>query len=195
MRLLIIRHAEPELASGPDPPLTPRGREQAASLACALRGLQLDRVISSTMRRAVETAQPIAQALGVPFTRESALVEMDFGILWPWGQDEQEAWSRITARWHAGDYAACCPQGESLRDVLDRVQPLTAQLLAEPWRHGVAIVAHATVNGVLLPLLCPELRSRLGQYLGHSYTGIWELEGDPGDLRVIRRNDTAHLIG
>jgi len=164
------------------------------SLACALRGLQLDRVVSSTMRRAVETAEPVAQALGVPFAQESALIEMDFGTLWPWGQEEQEAWNRITARWRAGDYAACCPHGESLLDVLNRVEPLAAQFLAEPCRHGAAIVAHAAVNGVPLPLLCPELRPELGQDLGHSYTGIWELEGDSGALRVLRRNDTAHLL-
>jgi len=192
MRLLIIRHGECELESGPDPPLTDRGREQAARLADALSGVALDRVVCSTMRRAIETAEPLAQALGVPLALEPALVEIDLGTLWH--PDQQQAWDQICERWRAGDYAARCPQGESLLDVVNRVQPVAAWLLAEPWCHGVAAVAHAVVNGVLLPLVCPELGPSLGQDLGHSYTGVWELEGDPAALRALRRDDVRHLL-
>jgi len=192
MRLLIIRHGECELESGADPPLTARGREQAARLADALCGLALDRVVCSTMRRAVETAEAVARALGLAVAQEPALAEIDLGTLWH--PDQQQAWDQICERWRAGDYAARCPQGESLLDVIARVRPVAARLLAEPWHHGLAVVAHAVVNGVLLALLCAELRPMLGHDLGHSYTGVWELEGDPGGLRALRRDDVRHLL-
>lgn len=74
MRLLIIRHAQPEPLSAASPdeqrPLDAAGRQQAACLAQALRGQKLDRVICSTMQRAVETATPLARTLGVPLVRE-----------------------------------------------------------------------------------------------------------------------------
>lgn len=62
-----MRHAEPQriLASqnGPaDPPLTDRGRDEAARLAAWLGAEAIDHVVSSPMRRAVETAAPVASA-------------------------------------------------------------------------------------------------------------------------------------
>jgi len=51
-----------------DPPLTPLGAEQADRLAEHLRasGERLDRLVCSPMLRAIQTAQPVAAALGVP---------------------------------------------------------------------------------------------------------------------------------
>lgn len=63
MLLYIIRHGEP--IYGPDT-LTPRGQAQAQALSkrFALHGL--DRIYSSPMGRARETAQPTAELLGLP---------------------------------------------------------------------------------------------------------------------------------
>ena len=70
MELLWVRHGEPErIAPGSgipaDPPLTPRGREQAERLAAWLAFESIDRVLSSPQRRAIETAEPIASAHGL----------------------------------------------------------------------------------------------------------------------------------
>ena len=199
MRLLVIRHAEPELLSGACPdherPLDATGRQQAARLADALRGHTLDRVVSSNMRRAVETAAPLADVFGVALLSEPALAEIDMGRLAPWGPDEWKEWESVTARWSAGDLATPCPGGESLSDVVIRVEPALDRLLADPRWHGLAIVAHAVVNGVVLSLLCPELRSKLGQNLGHSHAGVWELQGEGRSFRVVRWNDVSHLRG
>jgi broad specificity phosphatase PhoE len=197
MRLLIIRHAQPEPLSAASPdeqrPLDAAGRQQAACLAQALRGQKLDRVICSAMQRAVETATPLARTLGVPLIREPALAEINMGSLVAWGPAEWQQWEGVTTCWGAGDLAANCPEGESLADVVERVEPALDRLLAAPCRHGLAIVAHAVVNGVILSLLCPELRPALGRNLGHSLAGIWELEGDGAEFRALRRNDTSHL--
>jgi probable phosphoglycerate mutase len=66
MELVLVRHAEPHRVEasehgGPaDPALTPRGHEQADALAAWLRGEQISAVLSSPLRRAVETAAPVA---------------------------------------------------------------------------------------------------------------------------------------
>ncbi len=70
---------------------------------------------------------------------------------------------------------------------------MVRRLLAEPCEHGFAIVAHAAVNTVIVGLLCPELRPGFGAGIKHSYTGVWELEGEGTEFRVLRRNDTSHL--
>lgn len=65
MLLYIIRHGEP--IYGPDT-LTPLGKQQAQALAGRLSVHGLDRIYSSPLGRARETAQPTAERLGLPVT-------------------------------------------------------------------------------------------------------------------------------
>jgi len=72
MRLYIIRHAEPAY---PEDALTERGHEQARALAHRLAAAGLDRVYTSPLDRARETARYTAERLGLalevePWTRE-----------------------------------------------------------------------------------------------------------------------------
>ncbi|HEX9945167.1 MAG TPA: histidine phosphatase family protein [Thermoanaerobaculia bacterium] len=72
MRLYIIRHAEPAY---PEDALTARGHRQAQDLAGRLAAAGVERVYSSPLNRAVETARPTAERLGVgigvePWMRE-----------------------------------------------------------------------------------------------------------------------------
>lgn len=81
MDLLLIRHAEPVRvvdAEGPaDPPLRDRGRLQAERLASWLGDEDLDAIVSSPMRRARETAAPIAAAHGIDVAIDEELAEFD----------------------------------------------------------------------------------------------------------------------
>jgi len=85
MELLLVRHARPERvegAAGPaDPPLSPLGRRQAAALAewlAAEPGVApLAAVYTSPLRRAADTAAPLAAALGLTPVAEDALAEYD----------------------------------------------------------------------------------------------------------------------
>jgi 2,3-bisphosphoglycerate-dependent phosphoglycerate mutase len=81
MELLLIRHARPlraESVDGPaDPGLSELGRRQAEALATWLVPEELDAVYTSPMRRAVETATPVGEALGLTVTADDALAEYD----------------------------------------------------------------------------------------------------------------------
>ena len=81
MELLLIRHARPlrvQSVDGPaDPGLSPLGRRQAEALAAWLAAERIDAVYTSPLRRAVETAAPLGEALGVAVTSEAALAEYD----------------------------------------------------------------------------------------------------------------------
>ena len=69
----LIRHAEKEL-SGPDPALTPEGRQRAEDWAVMLGHVGLDTVITSDAIRTQETGAIIAEAIGI---RSSALPKSD----------------------------------------------------------------------------------------------------------------------
>ncbi|MGO9875549.1 MAG: histidine phosphatase family protein [Acidimicrobiia bacterium] len=82
MDLLWVRHGEPErIAPGlgvpADPALTPLGREQAQRLAEWLAPEAIDAVVSSPLRRATETAAPIAAAHGLEVEIVDGLIEYD----------------------------------------------------------------------------------------------------------------------
>jgi broad specificity phosphatase PhoE len=82
MELLLVRHGLPERitdADGPaDPPLAAEGVRQAEALArwLAARG-GVDAIWASPLRRAQETAAPLAEALGLEVHTDDALAEYD----------------------------------------------------------------------------------------------------------------------
>jgi probable phosphoglycerate mutase len=80
VQLLIIRHALPlrsEPGQGADPDLSEDGIEQAKRLPEALARFPISRLVSSPQRRAMQTAQPVADALGLGIDVDERLAEYD----------------------------------------------------------------------------------------------------------------------
>ena len=85
MELLLVRHALPERVEGDapaDPGLSEVGRHQAEALAAWLADEPVDAIYSSPMRRARETAVPLAAAHGVGVAVDDELAEFDQGAHW-----------------------------------------------------------------------------------------------------------------
>lgn len=80
VQLLLIRHALPlrsQPGKGADPELSDVGVEQAQRLPKALDRHPIARVLSSPQRRARQTAQPVADMLGLPVEVDARLAEYD----------------------------------------------------------------------------------------------------------------------
>ena len=80
MQLLLVRHALPlrsEPGQGSDPDLSEEGIEQAKRLPDALARFPITRLVSSPQRRAVQTAQPVADGLGLTIDIDDRLAEYD----------------------------------------------------------------------------------------------------------------------
>ena len=83
VQVLLIRHALPlrtQAGEGSDPELAEAGWQQARRLPDALSRFPLSRLISSPQRRAVQTAQPVAAATGLPVDIDERLAEYDRGL-------------------------------------------------------------------------------------------------------------------
>jgi probable phosphoglycerate mutase len=69
MEFTLVRHAQPEwIRDGlniDDPPLTAVGRMQSERLGRRFRGQEADTLLVSTLQRARQTAEPVAEALGI----------------------------------------------------------------------------------------------------------------------------------
>jgi broad specificity phosphatase PhoE len=80
MQVLLIRHALPlrsEHGEGADPELSEEGLAQIQRLPDALARFPISRVVSSPQRRAVQTAEPVAAARGLPVEIDDRFAEYD----------------------------------------------------------------------------------------------------------------------
>jgi broad specificity phosphatase PhoE len=144
--LHFIRHGETEwnrngLIQGfSDVPLSDVGREQARALAAELASRPIGALFAADLRRTVETATPIADALALEIRTTPALRERDFGANEGRVADEV-AVERGTARgsgWTSVDERH--PGGESIRELYRRVADFLDALVADAPADEIAIV-------------------------------------------------------
>jgi probable phosphomutase (TIGR03848 family) len=96
--ILLIRHGENDYVKKhrlagrlPGVHLNANGRKQAQAVAEKLAGAPIKAVYSSPLERAMETAAPIAQALGLEVQLRQGLIEVDCG---EWQDQRLKALSR-----------------------------------------------------------------------------------------------------
>jgi broad specificity phosphatase PhoE len=216
LTLILTRHgltprSDPEQHLGQkiDIELSPEGQAQAVALAVRLDHVRFERIYTSPLVRARETASIIAQrSPGKPaIEADPRLREMDYGH---W---EGLTYAQIDARdrgerqaWEADPARIPCPGGESGDDVAARVNAFLMDLLAahdaspapDPaTERPVLAVAHSSLNRILvcvaLGIAIREFRLRLQQSQANLTALRFEHGSGPGDARLILLNDLAHL--
>ena len=178
---------------GADPELTPAGVEQARAAATALRSRGIAVVVSSPLRRARQTAEEVAVALGLPVEVEERIVECAFGDWDGHTLDEvQDRWPDEARTWLA-DLSAAPPGGESFVDVHRRVVAAREDLVTRCAGRTVLVVSHVTpIKMMLVDALAAPLPTT--QRMELAPASLAELHWYPGGMASLRRfNDTAHL--
>src|SRR6476619_921667 len=107
MHLLLVRHCQ-STGQAPDAPLTSLGEQQAEQLADVLQSRGIARIVASPYTRAVQSAQPLAQRLGLAIETDERLIERALT------SDPLDDWrERLRAAW--ADFDLALPGGESSR--------------------------------------------------------------------------------
>jgi len=196
---LLLRHGQTVLSvekrfSGVgDQVLTDVGEAQAAAAAARLADSGATAVISSPVRRAVQTATAVADALGLDVTLEAGLRETDFG---DW---EGYTFGEIAKRWPAemkawlADTSVPPPYGESFADTAVRVQQALDRVKTEFAGQTVVLVSHVTPIKTLLRFALdapPSALYRIHLDLTSLSEVAWYADG-PSVVRSM--NDTHHL--
>lgn len=157
-RLLLTRHGETvwhadnRYAGGrSEPGLTDRGVRQAEQLAKTAVAIGVDAVISSPQQRAVITATPTAEALGVPLHLRPDLREADFGDLEGHliGDMDPDA----VRRFREDPEANAFPNAEPLADVGARGAAALRAIDEAHEGDTVLVVAHSTLFRLTLCVL------------------------------------------
>src|SRR5215831_9704928 len=86
MILYLVRHGESlfnherRIQGQSDVELSPLGHRQSAAVAATFKDVSIDAIYASPLRRALETAQPIATQLGLEIRRDDRLKEINAGM-------------------------------------------------------------------------------------------------------------------
>lgn len=160
LRIYLARHGQTDgnangRAQGfTDTPLNATGKQQAAQLAEALKGVHLDAIYSSTLSRSRETAETVAA--GRPVKSLPDLREMNLGRF----EDRPIGDPELQKRRGGPDN----PQdGESRPQFFERVSGALKQILKENTAGTILIVGHAGTNGQLLQaMLNPPQGTKMG---------------------------------
>ncbi len=124
-----------------DPPLNETGRRQARELAERLAGEELVWVYSSSLRRALETAELVARPLGLPLSSEDGLREVDTGSWSGLTRAEiEERYPEAFRRWL--DYGPGWEDGESYEEMAGRVAATLDLLAARHPGERILVVTH-----------------------------------------------------
>ncbi|MEH3033946.1 MAG: histidine phosphatase family protein [Aeromicrobium erythreum] len=122
------------------------GREQAREAAARLASLQPDRIVSSDLRRAHDTAQSLAALCGTEVELDPRLREMDFGARE--GLTWREAWDRFPdgmRAWVRGDESQI-PGSETHAQAGDRSAAALREIGDALHDGGLAVVvAHGAI--------------------------------------------------
>jgi probable phosphomutase (TIGR03848 family) len=148
--ILLIRHGENDYVKKnrlagrlPGVHLNQNGQKQAQALAENLVGAPVKAVYSSPLERALETAAPIGQVLGLEVQLRDGLIEVDFG---DWQDQRIKALSR-TKLWKIVQGAPSrmrFPNGETFADAQHRIiQELEAIAGCHEPKDMVACVTHS----------------------------------------------------
>jgi probable phosphoglycerate mutase len=194
MDLLLIRHGLPvriEDAGEPaDPELNPEGRDQAAALARWLADDRIDALYSSPLRRARETAEPLAAAKGLDVVVDEELAEFDRDSHFYIPVEELKAtndprWlDLVEGRWGADGEVDPFTFRRVVAEAVERV------IEANPSR-TVAVVCH---GGVINAYLSHVLHLETIMFFEPYYTSVSRLlAARTGQRQIKSLNDTGHL--
>ena len=202
-RLLLVRHGQTAWNIGAsngehfrgriDLSLNEVGLAQAQAIADRLAAEPITAIYSSPLQRALQTAQPIGERLGVPVQPHPGLLDINYGAwqgLTP--AEVAQRWPELHRQWLEEPEKLYLPNGESFDIVRERALAAVHDICARHPQETVLLAAHQVVNKVLVCAM-----------LGLSNTHYWRVRQDNACLNVftcqegrfnaVLINDTCHL--
>ena len=162
-RVFVARHGEAEyesqLLSDAGGGLTGLGRSQAAGLADSLASERIAHVYTSSMSRAVQTAEIVAARLGVGVTVRDGLRE--FGVGSFAGRDaDPDPFGPVFRDWLDGRLETPIPGGESGAEVVERMSRVLAAVADRFRGESVLVVSHGGAICTAVPNLVRNVERR-----------------------------------
>ncbi len=202
-RIILLRHGQTEWNVGAgsgerfrgrvDLSLDDTGLTQAQAVAERLADHPIAAVYSSPLKRAMGTARPTAQLLGLSVQPLPGIIDVNYGDWQGLSHAEvSQAHPDLYSRWLETPQRVKFPHGESLRQVRLRGMAALKEITARHEGQTVLLVAHQVVNKVLICTM-----------LGLDNSHFWRIRQDNACINVFEHqdgiftavliNDTCHL--
>lgn len=187
-RLIFIRHGETDnnktgriQGRSIDAPLNEMGRSQARQVADVLGQFPIDVIVTSSLRRTYETAEPLITLRSFVLESYAGLDEMDFGHFEGKGFEElRPDLEQLQRLWKNGETDKAILGGESPNDVFERSSKVVRDVLGRHRGKHIAFFIHGRLSRILLSGLLD-----LGLHRMH------EIEHCNGSINVVdTENDT-----
>ena len=196
--IILVRHGETdwnvaEVFRGRiDVELNETGLKQAELLAGYLGSVEIDTVYSSPLKRALKTAEVIADRKKLEVSVIPGLVDFDFGN---WQglshQEVRDKYKELYAEWIDYPERVRMPAGESLDDVRRRAMAVVDDVISQ--QNGSAVlVSHRVVNKVLICALLGLDNSHFWN-IRQDTCGLTSFTYEGGRFILARHNDTSYL--
>lgn len=159
--VLLIRHGENDWVGTdrlagrtPGVHLNDKGRQQALALVNLLAGQGIDAIYSSPLERCLETAEPLATARSLPVITHAGLLEVDYG---DWRGANLKELNKLPEWQMVQHYPSTFrfPQGETLREVQNRVVTTIEALHQQHPNQVIALFSHGDI-----------IRTAVAHYIG-----------------------------
>ena len=163
-KLVLLRHGQSQwnlenrFTGWKDVPLTEKGINEAKNAGLLLKknNINIDKVFSSVLERANKTAEIAIKASGIKnlykndllnYQRDKRLNERDYGDLVGLNKDETaDKFGKEQVHIWRRSYDTPPPNGESLKDVVDRVSPYFSESIKPlSWKKNILIAAHGNL--------------------------------------------------
>lgn len=147
--LYVARHgqtvwnAENKVCGITDIGLTEAGKEQARVLAYEVQKSNINLIISSPLKRAIETSNIISDTYQIPMEIDERLIEQNYGIYE--GVDRKDASFLKNKSYFAFKY----PNGESMMQVAYRVYGLLDEIKNKYSDQNILIISHGGVCRII----------------------------------------------
>lgn len=191
MELILIRHGLPqkivnEDGTPADPSLSEIGQRQAARMAEWMHSEQIDRLYSSPMKRAVETAEPLSNIFSLDIEIKDGVAEYDqhtehYIPVEQLKEIDYERWLRLMRGEVDSDFDAF-----SIRVIRD-----LESIIAENKSKRVAVTCH---GGVINVWTAHVIGFAPRMFFNPDYTSINRFRAaSSGEKSVINLNEAVHL--
>lgn len=202
-RFCLVRHGETDwnaqrrIQGNLDLPLNATGIAQAQAAARGLGAAAIELIYSSDLARARQTAQAVAQATGRPLSLCAELRERRYGIFEGLTYDEaQRRFPEVYAKFESRDADFAVPDGESLRQLAERVERALRRIARDHPGQTVLVVTHGGVLDIAYRLATGRALDAARDFVipNAAYNWIdWQAEGAQGRFVLRTWGELLHL--
>jgi len=197
--LWLVRHGESEhhlseRLQWDDVPLSEQGQHQAGLLAARFSTLEgVAALYSSPLRRAWDTAIPIAAAVGIAPIPRQELRETDFAAGGLTIEEFRRRWPDLYPLWaERGSLAFRWPGGEARGEFARRAPAAIGALVQGHPGQRIVVVAHTGIIGCYLADLFLGNGTLWREFVVRP-ASVSRLQVGPDGARLLLRDDVSHL--